>query len=282
MHPVFDNPAKWGSAGIWHPPSFNIKKFQKKLDRICGTSNGKPIVRLTWAWDAQTKDFYYTHWDAFGRGIKAEYRYKYRFMTIPLGDGDSMDIPPPRWILEQRYEPGQYGPVWEQSRWQTRNINDETRRFELRPAAPPDGWYGMLITIAEHEPDGSCCVRSIRERGAACWGLYREPAEKDLEMIAAAVRRRDADPQKWSPHEPLPMEAIAEIERSAFEEAEAADRNDRRQLDDVWHDFVYTHGWRAFEDRHASKRLQHGRYHFVNGLGEMKETESGLLIPSTQ
>lgn len=281
MHSVYDNPAKWGSAGIWHPPTFNVQKFQKKLDRICGTANGKPIVRLVWAWDARTKDFYYTKWDSFGRGTAAEFRFKYRFLTVPLGEGESMDIPPPRWILEQRYEPGQYGPVWEQSRWQTRNVYGEERRFELRPEAPPDGWYGFLHCIAIHEPDQSCCLRALKDRGATCWGIYREPSQVDLDLIAGAVQRRNADPQKWSPHQPLPPEAIAELQHGAFEEAEAAEREDERRLEAIWHDFVYTHGWRAFEDRLASKRLTHGRYHFLNGAGEMKETESGLLIPST-
>lgn len=229
-HPLYDDPRNWGSPGIWHAPTFNAAKFQKRLNRIVGTSDGKPIVRLVWAWDHRTRDFYFCDWDSFGRGTKAEFRYKYRFTTLNLGDGDTMDIPPPRWILEQRYEPGQYAPSWEAGRWMTKTLGwdkklkaDIKKRFELRPQAPPDGWYGFLRCISDHDADELCCTRA-RQRGGTCWGYYREPSRLDLDLVQDAVRRRNADPYKWSPHEPLPPEALLELDRGAFEEAAQIDK----------------------------------------------------------
>lgn len=283
-HPFYDNPRNWFTKECFEQPTFNVAKFQKRLNRICGTSDGKPIVELTWAWNPKNRDFYYVDWDSFGRGVKAEFRYKYRFASFTLPDGDTIDVPPPRWILSQRYEPGQYAPSWEASRWMTRNLgkdekgNNIFKRFELRPEMPPDGWYSFLRCIADHNADQSCCTRAFRERRAVCWGYYREPAQFDLDLVEDAVKRRNADPCKWSPHEPLPPEALAELERGAFEEAEQAERADKVMLDAIWHDWAFAHGWRAFEDSvSAHKKLTHGKYHDLGRYS--KQTPAGLYLP---
>lgn len=256
QHELYNDPRRWGSPGIWDAPSFNAAKFQRRMDRIVGTSDGKPIVRLVWAWDHRTKDFYFCDWDSFGRGVKAEFRYKYRFTTLDLGNGDTMDIPPPRWVLEQRYEPGQYAPSWEAGRWMTKTVGavekkigkdengqdivktiDIQKRFELRPQSPPDGWYGFLRCISDHDHDEGCCTRA-RQRGGTCWGYYREPSQFDLDLVEDAVRRRDADPHKWSPHQPLPPEALVELERGAFEEAAKIDKQDKSRNESIVLDAV--------------------------------------------
>jgi hypothetical protein len=284
-HPVLDDPANWGTPGIWNPPTFNVKKFQKRLDRICGTSDGKPIVRLVWAWDKRCREFRYTKWDEFGRGVEGDHYYKYRAAVIPINDVDTVDICPPRWILEQRYEPGQYAASWEQSRWAEQCVGQDANgqpinsRIELRDAAPPE-WYGFLMTIAEHEPGNACCARQWKERKASCWGYYREPSDRDLDTLQRAVSLRDADPYRYSPHEPLPPEAVSEITRAAFIEEEADKQAKQQQTHDIWSDFVKTHGWRIFEDRN-SKALRHGKYHFLNnGKSKFSVTPSGLLVPS--
>lgn len=276
MRDTYNDPTKWASPGIWERPAFNLAKYQKRLDKVCGTSDGKPIVRLRWAWDKDTRDFYYTKWDALGRGIEGEHRYKYRAATLPLGNGDTVDIPPPRWILEQRYEPGQYWASWQASRY----VDDtDGVRKDMRGEPPADGWYGFLWCVADHDESGECCNRVWDTRRATCWGRYKEPDEHELNLLRRAIQRRDADPYKYSPHEPLPAEAFAEINRAAFEQEAAEDRERQRHLDDVWHDFVHAHGWRAFEDSKNYKKLSHGRYHFMPGVGRMTETASGLLVP---
>lgn len=265
-HPFFDDPRNWAKKECYQQPSFNVRKFQKRLNRICGTSDGKPIVELTWAWDQRNRDFYYVDWDSFGRGTKVEFRYKYRFASFALGNGDTIDIPPPRWILSQRYEPGQYAPTWEASRWKTQNMGADAngdeilKRFELRPETPPDGWYSFLRCVADHDSDLACCNRAFRERGAVCWGYYREPAQFDLDLVQDAIRRRDADPYKWSPHAPLPDEALAELHRGAFEEAEI----DQRARD-------------ARNEAIVRNVLIRGPYY---DFGRLKQNGSGLYVPT--
>lgn len=272
-HHVYDDPRKWGSPGIWHPPSFNVAKFQKRLNRICGTSDGKPIVRLVWAW--RSREFFHTEFDGLGKPAKGEWRAKYRFMTVTLPNGDEVDISVPRWILEQRHEPGQYWQTWQRSRYVYDPILG--RRVDKRGEPPPDGWYSYLRTIAEHDPHQACCDRAWRNHRRRCWGYYRKPSSKDLLILQKAVRLRDADPQKTSPHEPLPAEALDDAQRLAYAEAEAFEQDEKRINYDFWADWVSAHGWRAFELN--PKTLSHGKFQFAWPTTEFQTHESGLLIP---
>jgi hypothetical protein len=272
-HPVYDNPRKWGEPGIWNPPTFDVAKFQKRLDKIVGTSDGKPIVRLVWAW--QSREFFHTEFDGLGTPTKGEFRAKYRFMTITLPDGDEVDISVPRWILEQRYEPGQYWQTWQQSRY----VQDPAlgRTVDKRGDPPPDGWYGYLRTVAEHDPEEACCDRAWRDHRRRCWGYYREPSEKDLWILQKAVNMRDKDPQKVSPHEPLPEWALDDAQRLAYAEEKAVEKEGSRLNHDFWHSWVNSHGWRAFESNH--KTLTHGKYKFAWPTKFKTDEKSGLSIP---
>lgn len=284
-HPILDDPTKWVTPGIWVPPSFDVAGFQKRIDAICGTSNGKPIIRLKWAWDKECRSFAFTQWDASGRGTDGEWSYKYRAARIPVNQFDTVDICPPRWILEERFETGQYAASWEQTRWASKCVGKDEKGFdlyervELRPP-PPSEWYGFASVIAEHDPGGKCCERRWRDYRAQCWGYYRPPSEKDLNGLRRAVWERDADPYKYSPHEPLPPHAIDELQRAALSDEAAEAEEKDRVLTDMWRDFVDAHGWRVFEDRLAHKKLKHGRFHFVEN-NPYKTTEAGLLVPAS-
>src|SRR5262245_44460993 len=101
---AYNDPRRWVDPEIRHRPNFNVHKHQKRLNRILGTSDGKPIVRLSWAWDVR-------------RFEMGEIRQAYRFYTVTLPNGDTCDLSPPRWIYEERNEPGQYMPTWESARY---------------------------------------------------------------------------------------------------------------------------------------------------------------------
>ena len=96
-----------------------------------------------------------------------------------------------------------------------------------------------------------------------------------------AVSLRDADEHRVDPHAPMSQAALDEAHRAAFVELEEEQREKDTELDAIYHDFAYAHGWRAFEDRLNYKRLKHGRYHFLNN-NPFKQTESGLLIPNNE
>jgi hypothetical protein len=115
-HPIYDKPSKWSSAGIFVPPThFDKEAYQLLLDEIFGTANGRSICRVSWAWE-QRKWWNYT-WDEFGNATKGEWRQKYTALTVEVGGDEYVDVSPPRWVLEERFEPGQYEKSWESSRY---------------------------------------------------------------------------------------------------------------------------------------------------------------------
>ncbi len=294
---VYNNPLRWGDAGIWNPPAFNVRKFQKRIDRILGTADGKPIVRVVWAWQVR-------RWEA------GEMRQAYRFYTARLPNGDTCDLSPPRWILEERFEPGQYMASWIANRYVRRQTGvreigtqlrttDEFGRPIEKPVEEPvfepvyevvdslgdpplEGFYGYLLTVADHDPDYGCCRRAWKawkegKRGILrCWGYYRPPGDRELQILQQAKAARDANPYKQSPHEPLTtstLREIAGIERS-WNEREAMRR--RQEADDLWRDNLNIWGHRLFTDDPGV--LANGKYHFLTGA-PFTETESGLMVP---
>lgn len=182
----YNNPSTWADPKLHASPSFDVETFQKKIDDIFGLSEtGLPIVRLVWAPDIQRcYHKFYTSWIGLqGAGSELRARYKYSTVQIP-GTPDIIDIPPPRWMLEEFNHPGQANASWEAARW----AKDGR---ELRPPPPAEGHFTHLITIALHNKK-KCCKFAKRDK-VVCWGRYRQPDEKDLETLRMAKARRDAD-----------------------------------------------------------------------------------------
>lgn len=121
MYDTYNNPARWADAGIFRPPLFDATSFQRKIDRLVGKSPaGHSIVRLCWAWDARKWEN--TSWDTYGIATAGEWRQKYRALTVDIGNGDYVDISPPRWILEERHEPVQVARSWELTRYRLKVV----------------------------------------------------------------------------------------------------------------------------------------------------------------
>src|SRR5882672_3796969 len=161
---AYNDTRRWADADVRHRPNFNVHKYQKKINRLLGTADGKPIARVVWAWDVS-------------RFECGEIRQAYRFYTARLPNGDTCDLSPPRWMFEERFEPGQYMPNWEDVRYIRRQIDvrylgerkvthdAEGRRLPesfqepiyepvyevLDSLGPPprDGFYSYLFTIAD-------------------------------------------------------------------------------------------------------------------------------------
>lgn len=296
-HPIYDDVTKFGTYGIWEPPPFDVAAYQKRIDAIAGTSLGKPIVRLVWAWDKRCREAYYTKWDFAGNGTQLEFGYRYRVARIPIGDGDTVDICPPRWLFEQRFEPGQYALSWERSRWAEKDVGRQHRcgrsdadietqdcdcppirvRAELKPP-PPEEWYNLLWSVASHDPDRACCDRLYRESRRACWGYYRLPNDSDLQRLRRAVKLRDEDTRKVNPHEPMSDEALADAHRAAFAETELQRQERSEFLAETYRDIAKSMEWRIREQRH-SKRLREP-YHLLQN-NPLARTKSGLYVPKS-
>lgn len=195
-----NKPETWGCAEIHTPPVFDVAAYQKKINAIFGLSpTGHEIVRLVWAPDIKKcYSRFYTSWAPDGTGVNDELRAKYRYATIaiPGTANDIIDVPPPRWIIEDREDPGQFAATWEAGRW--------SQGREIRPPAPTEGYYAELFKIAKH--NGTCCKETPRQ--FVCWGEYREPDEKDLERLKRAKYLRDKD-EEFALDAPVPEKVLA-------------------------------------------------------------------------
>ena len=227
-HHLYDDQSKWASAGIYKRPEFDFAAYQKRIDRVVGLSpSGHSIVKLVWAWDARKWEN--TAWDSFGNATAGEWRQKYRALTVDIGNDDYVDIAPPRWILEERFEPEQIAQSWELTRY--RRVVTETPPFMCRYChgfkwisvdqseghmlvcrfcseitvlatvnqdvwgeVPREGWYNMLPhvgIIAEHQ--NKCCDRAWSESREICYGTYKEPSGKELKRLKKAIALRNKE-----------------------------------------------------------------------------------------
>jgi hypothetical protein len=299
---AYNNPVRWIDDAVRKRPNFNVHRHQKKIDRLLGTSNGKPIVRLQWAWDVK-------------RFEMGEIRQAYRFYTVTLPNGDTCDLSPPRWMYEERFEPGQYMPTWDDARytpvltgerfigwdeiewerdwegnWKRLPEPRKLPRFEpvytmVDSLGPPprDGLYSYLFTIADHDPDQKCCKRAWRgwksgkRKTMRCWGYYREPGQKDLDRLAEAKAARDAQPFKQSPFEPLSAQTLSEIAITERAWNEEQKKGAPKMASDMWGD--HTNVWGHRLTTNDPGVLHHGKYHFLSGK-QFNETESGLIVPT--
>lgn len=177
-------------------------------------------------------------------------------MTVTLPDGDEVDISVPRWIIEQRVEPALLAATWEDSRWVFDPLIQ--RRKDVRGEMPAEGAYYYLRTIASHDEDEGCCERAWKNDRRRCWGYYRLPEERDLDLLREAVKRRDADPLRRAPDEPLTANEVAELDRLAYATDEAIKQKQSRIITEGLGDWLRTHGWRALTDDPSV--LKHGKW----------------------
>lgn len=142
----YNDQKRWAEAGIFKAPLFDSHSWQRKCDRIVGLSpSGQPIVRLLWAWDARRWEN--VAWDQWGNATAGEWRQKYRALTVDIGNDDYVDIAPPRWALEERYEPQAVAESWELTRYRLKIV--EPVPIACRYCKSPGRFYSIdeLISI---------------------------------------------------------------------------------------------------------------------------------------
>lgn len=281
----YDDQSKWAREGIFKPPSHvDVKAYQKALDKIVGVAlNGESIIRLQWAWECRRWEN--IEWDGFGNATKGEWRQKYRALTVEIGNDEYVDIAPPRWVLEERFEPEQYAPTWEKTRYKPvtkgnppfmcpkcygvgwinpwlsmgpmlscqhcGEITDlPTVRQDMFGPAPREGWYNLLPeygVIAEHENRKRCCDRLWKKEKAICWGRYKLPDEKELTMLKRARQARDKDVE-LNPREALSEEALRQAQAWGLQMMSDAKVASRQEAKEMWKDEVAVHGARIVPD----------------------------------
>lgn len=233
-----DNPADWPYLMLQDAPTFDVVGFQKKIDRVVGLSpSGQPIVRLKWARDCVKP--LNTEWDFAGNATKTEMMQKYCAFRVDIDNqpGDYVEISPPRWVLEERYEPRQYESSWDSARYVNVatdaprplcrychclnwvdshksegcalrcifcgeiNLVPFVRRDVVGPA-PRDGWYNALPQI------GIVGVHNkITKERFGPWGAYRVPDQSDIDVLRKAIHLRSKDAE-CNPHGELSAAAL--------------------------------------------------------------------------
>jgi hypothetical protein len=276
----YDQKENWTAAGIWKAPEFDVESYQKKLNKICEVSvTGQPIVRLVWAWNERKWEN--TDWDFAGNAIKGEWRQKYRALTVEIGNDEYVDISPPRWILEERFEPGQYVRSWEASRYRVAVTEDipaacrHCHSFEwidsyasegpnlvckvcrettvLRSVkrdiwgqAPREGWYNLLASI-KGPPLGIVaehfggCCKEARDNKDICYGFYKTPSNKELSILRRAVSMRDRNKES-NPHAELSQTDLEHARAWGLQTEEEIKFRERSELKGRFKEEVLVHG----------------------------------------
>lgn len=219
----YNEPSSWLNEAVYRAPAgVDMVAFQEKLDEICGKAfNGWSNVRLVWGASPETSyNRQFCKWEG-EYGIETHLRARYCYFSHD--DGQTIiDVPAPRFALEQYNHPAQYVGGDEVARWSmmTDSFGIQSRR-ELRPRHSTEGLYTPLMVIADHK---ECAA--FHKRGKTCWGSYRTPDESYLKVLEQAVHIRDQEYDQ-RPDEPISLRTLqrAALEVTAQQEAkkQAAD-----------------------------------------------------------
>lgn len=166
------------------PQSFSrrdAEQYQKRIDGITGTRDGRPIVKLAWAPDELRWTPHPLPDDPIG----------YTFPIFCCGRKDGELVAAPRWVLLERAEPQHYAHTWEAGRF---SVHDG-RVWDWRGPCPPER-YTELKAHCYH--DGECCPChgtecECGEEYDHCWGKYLDPNERLLDWIRMMAREAEAD-----------------------------------------------------------------------------------------
>lgn len=228
------------------PRGVDAIAYQCSIDRITGTCDSRPIIKLVWCPD--------------------EFRWMpHKLSDEPPGyifpsfcaarDKDGEFRAPDRWALMDRLEWPQYGPTWEAIRYK-RHKGDV---WDLKGPCPSEK-YAELKCHTYHS--GKCCP-CIGDECACedhCWGTYVEPNEHLLDWIRKNVRlsEQDSDVDPFADVRFFEAPHAQQQLVSDFKTAWAKDAEDVAKFDSEAIDLFLR------------------QPHTVSG---MKRTESGLYLP---
>jgi len=174
------------------PSNFDVAAYQRLIDQIVGTRDGRSIIKLAWAPEE-------LRWRPYPHGTEP---HGYTFpIFIAYHDSEGNEVSAPRWVLLERIEPEQYAPTWEATRYSMYGADGETLRLWDWAGPCPTERYVELKAWCYH--DGKCCPCLGDECKCGpeyfhCWGRYLEPNERLLDWIRKtsweALRDPDVNP----------------------------------------------------------------------------------------
>jgi len=203
------------------PVNFNHAAYQKRIDDLVGTRDGRPLIKLAWAPDE-------LRWMPHKLGEEpAGYTYPI-FCTGKNEDGEFKA--PERWVLLERIEPEQYAGSWEAKRY----ANWHGTVYDVKGPCPSEK-YVELRCHSYH--DGECCVCEgdtceCGELYNHCWGRYAEPDEHLLNWIrkTAWEARQDSDVK---PTEDADTFTAPNAQRDLINQLAAAEANEKAVISEL-------------------------------------------------
>jgi hypothetical protein len=165
------------------PINVDQAAFQKRIDAVTGTKDGRPLIKLAWAPDE-------LRWMPHALGTDP-IGYTFPIFCNGRNPDGSFNVPE-LWVLLERLEPQQFAPLWEAGRY----VNHQGTMYDLRGPCPNEK-YVELRCHSYH--DGVCCPclgDSCKcNETFHCWGKYAAPDEHLLEWIrwVAYESRQDRD-----------------------------------------------------------------------------------------
>lgn len=198
-----DDPKEWGS---YIPPPFDPTGFQRRIDVVTGLApSGKPILWLRWTHDV------------------TELRFGVNVFIYGVKDGKTRPFIPPRWVLHQRQEPGQYWDSWQATRYQ----EGPDGKMRDRGEPPQDGYYAHLLTIAEH--NDYCCDLAYKRDREKCFGQYKPPDDVLLEGIRRARDAREYV-EPMAPISERGLQAAAVAAKAKMDAIQAKNKEEQSRL----------------------------------------------------
>jgi len=196
------------------PLGVNQAAYQKRIDDLVGTTDGRPRIKLEWGPRALT-------WTPHKLGTEPP---GYTFPIFYAGkDEEGNYLSAERWVLLERIEWGQYAPTWEAVRYK----KHDGAVWDLKGPCPNEK-YVELYCHSYH--NGKCCPCLAAECKCAehCWGYYADPDEHMFNWIRRVHYESQRDPDV-DPHADIRFFEAPHAQQELRNEAQA--QQDREKVD---------------------------------------------------
>lgn len=158
------------------PSNYDEAVFQKRINDLVGTKDGRPLILLDWAPNR-------FRWMPHRLGTDPPgYTYPSFCNHKPLASPD-------RWGLWMRNEREQYGPLWEAGRY----VKHDGHVYDIKGPCPSEK-YTELRLHAHHDGDCCPCVGYDCACDDDCVGKYAEPNQDLFDWIRRVAYEAAHDP----------------------------------------------------------------------------------------
>lgn len=223
------SPENW-TAGYSKAPEFDRRSYQQKLDAIVGTARGQSIIRLVFGSEEEVEQIGVVTTPGGAVNKVMVGRYLTRVRDVPG------EVRTRRWIFEEWQPPEQFA------------HNDPLVQIPGSGLfAPPQlakefrfGRWNLVYVVADHsECDPSVCSDDgsvDADAGYFCFGSYRAPNEKDLQLWRRVTAQRKEMGNVPNPFAPVPLDTVELYNKQSDDQADEDERAEQQEIDDRYED----------------------------------------------